>query len=80
MTALIKDLFLLDPTVVFLNHGSFGACPRPVFAAYQEWQRRLERQPVYFMGRFSLRPARGATAAGANRCLSPLCPPVICPD
>jgi isopenicillin-N epimerase len=45
----LKDLFLLDPTVVFLNHGSFGACPRPVFAAYQEWQRRLERQPVYFM-------------------------------
>jgi isopenicillin-N epimerase len=50
MTSL-KELFLLDPTVVFLNHGSFGACPRPVFNAYQEWQRRLEAQPVQFIGR-----------------------------
>lgn len=47
----IKDLFLLDPTIVFLNHGSFGATPRPVFEAYQHWQLRLERQPVLFLGR-----------------------------
>lgn len=44
-----KSLFLLDPSAVFLNHGSFGACPRPVFKAYQDWQRRLERQPVKFL-------------------------------
>ncbi|MGW8251912.1 MAG: aminotransferase class V-fold PLP-dependent enzyme [Anaerolineales bacterium] len=47
----LKDLFLLDPSVTFLNHGSFGACPRPVFEVYQEWQRRLERQPVQFLDR-----------------------------
>jgi isopenicillin-N epimerase len=47
----LKEHFLLDPTVIFLNHGSFGATPEPVFAAYQEWQRRLERQPVLFLGR-----------------------------
>jgi isopenicillin-N epimerase len=41
-----RDLFLLDPEVVYLNHGSFGACPRPVFDVYQEWQRELEREPV----------------------------------
>ena len=49
--ARIRDEFLLDPDVVFLNHGSFGACPRDVFARYQEWQLELERQPVAFLGR-----------------------------
>ena len=47
----LKQHFLLDPSVIFLNHGSFGAAPRPVFEAYQNWQLRLERQPVLFLGR-----------------------------
>lgn len=47
----LKDCFLLDPSVVFLNHGSFGATPKPVFEAYQNWQHRLEHQPVLFLGR-----------------------------
>lgn len=61
-----RDLFLLDPKVVFLNHGSFGATPRPVFEKYQWWQRELERQPVEFLGvRFNdlMREARTALAA-----------------
>ena len=47
----LKQHFLLDPSVVFLNHGSFGATPKPVFEAYQNWQLRLERQPVLFLSR-----------------------------
>ncbi|MBU0496050.1 MAG: aminotransferase class V-fold PLP-dependent enzyme [Chloroflexi bacterium] len=47
----LRDLFLLRPDVIFFNHGSFGACPRPVFEAYQAWQLELERQPVEFLGR-----------------------------
>ncbi|MFC1849454.1 aminotransferase class V-fold PLP-dependent enzyme [candidate division CSSED10-310 bacterium] len=47
----IRDLFLLDSEVIFLNHGSFGACPRPVFEKYQHWQVELERQPVAFLDR-----------------------------
>ena len=47
----LRAEFLLDPDVVFLNHGSFGATPEPVFNEYQRWQRELERQPVAFLGR-----------------------------
>ena len=43
--------FLLDPGVTFLNHGSHGACPAPVFARWQELQRELERNPVEFLSR-----------------------------
>jgi len=50
----LASLFLLDPDVVFLNHGSYGACPRPVFETYQRWQLQLERQPIAFLD-----PARG---------------------
>lgn len=47
----LKKHFLLDPDVIFLNHGSFGAAPKSVVEASQAWQLRLERQPVAFLGR-----------------------------
>ncbi len=46
---MLKSRFLLDPEVAYLNHGSFGACPRPVFDRYQALQADLERQPVEFI-------------------------------
>ncbi|HZC28810.1 MAG TPA: aminotransferase class V-fold PLP-dependent enzyme [Gaiellaceae bacterium] len=68
-TTRLRDEFLLDRDVVFLNHGSFGACPREVFARYQEWQVELERRPVEFLGRRLrglLADARGALGAYVN--------------
>lgn len=47
----LAQQYLLDPDVVYLNHGSFGAVPRPVFETYQHWQRELEANPVNFLGR-----------------------------
>jgi isopenicillin-N epimerase len=61
-----KTDFFLDPDSHFLNHGSFGACPRPVFETYQRWQAELERQPVEFLGRRAtelLAASRAALAA-----------------
>lgn len=45
----MKDLFLLDPKLTFLNHGSFGACPKSIFENYQSFQREMESDPVYFI-------------------------------
>ncbi len=44
-----KEQFLLDQSVTYLNHGSFGACPKPIFDDYQKWQRELEYEPVQFV-------------------------------
>ena len=45
----IAASWLLDPSITFLNHGSFGACPRPVLEAQQRWRDRLEAEPVRFL-------------------------------
>jgi isopenicillin-N epimerase len=46
-----RELFMLDPEVTYLNHGSFGAVPRPVFETQNELRRELEREPVLFLAR-----------------------------
>lgn len=45
----LKSQFLLNPEITYLNFGSFGACPEPVFRDYQNWQLLLEREPVQFI-------------------------------
>ncbi|MFL5309394.1 MAG: aminotransferase class V-fold PLP-dependent enzyme [Myxococcales bacterium] len=66
MDAALARHWTLDPRVEFLNHGSFGACPRPVLEIQHELRARMERQPVLFLSR-ELEPlldeARSALAA-----------------
>lgn len=45
----MKSQFLLDETITFLNHGSFGACPKPIFEEYLRLQLELEKEPVNFI-------------------------------
>ncbi len=47
----LRAHWTLDPEIRFLNHGSFGACPRPVLAAQQELRAEMEREPVRFLAR-----------------------------
>lgn len=65
----LKELFLLDPEYRHLNHGSFGACPRPIFEDYQNWQLKLEREPVDFFvnkGNVALQESKKALAEYIN--------------
>jgi isopenicillin-N epimerase len=45
----LRSQFLLNPEITFLNFGSFGACPKPIFEEYQRFQMELERDPVQFI-------------------------------
>ncbi|HYH97692.1 aminotransferase class V-fold PLP-dependent enzyme [Hyalangium sp.] len=50
-SAPLRARWALDPEIVFLNHGSFGACPTQVLQAQDELRARLEAEPVRFMVR-----------------------------
>jgi isopenicillin-N epimerase len=41
--------WLLDPRIVQLNHGSFGATPRPVLDEQDRWRRLMESNPTGFI-------------------------------
>ena len=45
----LKSQFLLNPNITFLNFGSFGACPKPIFEDWKKWQLEMESEPVQFI-------------------------------
>jgi len=51
LAANLERLWIWDRSYDFLNHGSFGACPRAVRAAYIAAQDRLESRPIEMLGR-----------------------------
>ncbi|MBK6836437.1 MAG: aminotransferase class V-fold PLP-dependent enzyme [Bacteroidetes bacterium] len=62
----MKDLFYLNPAITFLNFGSFGACPKPIFEDYQKWQLELEYEPVQFVAVNGLQYLKQSREALAN--------------
>ncbi len=65
----LKSQFLLHPDITYLNFGSFGACPKPVFEEYQKYQLELETEPVQFIavnGLEYLKKSREALAQYVN--------------
>ena len=69
MNAELKKQFLIQPDIAFLNFGSFGACPKPIFEDYQKWQLELEQEPAQFIqvtGPNYLRQSREALAKYVN--------------
>lgn len=69
----LRRHWALDPGLVFLNHGSFGACPTPVLELQAELRRTMEASPVQFLWRHyeaRLEPNRQALArfVGARAC------------
>ena len=62
----MKSHFLLDPNITYLNFGSFGACPKPIFEDYQKWQLELEKEPVQFVAFKSTGYLKAARQALAN--------------
>ncbi len=61
----IPSLFLLDKNITYLNHGSFGACPKPIFNNLIYWQKLLERQPVNYLEKLFAK-----RLSGSRLCLS----------
>ncbi len=45
----MREHWLLDPTCIYLNHGTVGATPRRVLRAQQNLRDEMERQPSQFM-------------------------------
>src|SRR5947207_2737572 len=58
----MREHWLLEPNITYLNHGSFGATPKVVLAKQNELRTQMEREPVRFMVR-ELEPLLDAARA-----------------
>jgi isopenicillin-N epimerase len=47
----LKEIWPLDPKIIFFNHGSFGSCPLPVLEFQRALRDRMESQPIQFLVR-----------------------------
>src|SRR5436190_24044543 len=66
-----RRYWALKPGTIFLNHGSFGACPKPILELQMKLRRQMEAEPVQFLWRRyeeRLEPSRRelATFVGAR--------------
>ncbi len=61
-----KQYFLLRDDITFLNFGSFGACVKPVFEKYQQFQLELEQEPVEFIVTTGIKYLEAAREALGN--------------
>lgn len=66
MSHATRDDFALDPELVFLNHGSFGATPREVLDARRGLELEMERNPVQWLGRRADELMASARSAAAE--------------
>lgn len=62
----LKNLFLLRDDITYLNFGSFGACPKPIFEKYQQFQLELEQEPVQFITQNGLKYLEDSRIALGN--------------
>ncbi|NJL63886.1 MAG: aminotransferase class V-fold PLP-dependent enzyme [Methylacidiphilales bacterium] len=51
VSSYFQRFWLLDRKITFLNHGSFGACPRHVLEMQAKLRSQLENEPLRFFGR-----------------------------
>ncbi len=66
MASELARYWSLDPSVTYLNHGSFGACPIPVLEAQDALRDQMEREPMVFLWReLEERLDRARAALGA---------------
>ncbi len=66
ITQELRTQYLLRKDITFLNFGSFGGCPKPIFNKYQDFQLELEQEPVEFIVKTSLEYLKQSREALGN--------------